>query len=53
LETYPQYDVINKKPETQNLNLFFHLNYNTFRIRIGFNSSLAQSAGELWCCKVQ
>jgi len=47
-KTYPNHDVRNKKPQTQNLKILLLLNYKTFRVVKGLDSSLAQSAGKLW-----
>jgi len=49
-QTYPTYDVTHRKPETQNLNYFSLQTRRLTKSFEGFNSSLAQSPGELWSC---
>jgi len=51
-KTYPNYDVIDKKLEIQNLKFPFSLKYNISESLEGLISSLAQSAAELWLTKI-
>jgi len=52
-KTYPNHDPMDPTPQAQILkNVFFILNYTTSRDIRGLNSSLAQSAAQLWLAKV-
>jgi len=52
-KTCPQYDVNLRKPQNQNETKFCSIWTRRLVESVeGLNSSLAQSSGELWCCKL-
>jgi len=50
-KTSPQYDATPRKPQTQNDKNLFRWTRRLAESVECLNSSLAQSAGEVWCCK--
>ena len=52
-KTNPTYDITHKKNKIQNFPFFSNANLKTCHIFEGLNSSLAQSPGKLWSCKVE
>jgi len=49
VKTFPHYDLTPRKPQTQNEKMFFSISIRRLAESVeGYNTSLAQAAGELW-----